>query len=631
VFAKGALLNVADLDGLMVAEDPRLANGAIAYVVNRIELEEDRYHRSIWVYRHGMAKPFTNGPADTTPRWSPDGTRLAFLRAIDGAKSQVAVMPATGGEPSVVTDFALGVEDLVWSPDGGWLAVVAVDWLEPDLSEEERRRRPRRITSIPYRFDGKGTLDDRRRSLWLVDPSGLRPVRRLTDGLFDEAEPCWSPDGRLIAFLSDRHPRQGLELGIDAWEVEVASGKLLQAVPERGMWRLPTYRQDGLLHLLGRPEAVWPTTGHVYRRESDGTLTDLTAHLDRSPISLSAGPARVVWSGDRLITGLEDAGRFGLIGVDPDGSVERLLDGDMLVTGFDREGDRLVYTASTVTRPAELFDGGDMVTSLSGSLETVATDHFRAGPHEIDTFVTLPPGSDPVPVLLNIHGGPASQYGFGFFDEFQVYAAAGYAVVACNPRGSSGRGEAFSLAVTGEGWGVVDLSDILTALEAALDRHPRLDRERIGVMGGSYGGFMTAWLIGRDHRFKSAVVERGLLSWTSFAGTSDIGPNFPGSYLDPGNQPDWELLWSQSPLATAHQVRTPTLIIHSEEDWRCPIEQAEQYFAVLLRTGVAVEFLRFPGEGHELTRSGKPRHRQERFAAILDWHHRWLGEGSASG
>jgi dipeptidyl aminopeptidase/acylaminoacyl peptidase len=197
-------------------------------------------------------------------------------------------------------------------------------------------------------------------------------------------------------------------------------------------------------------------------------------------------------------------------------------------------------------------------------------------------------------------------------------------VVACNPRGSSGRGDRFMQAVTGEGWGVVDVADVTAALESALDRHARLDRARIGIMGGSYGGFLTAWMTARDDRFRSAVVERALLNWSSFAGTSDIAGVFPSDYTGAAYPEAWDVWWRASPMATAHRVRTPTLVLHAEADWRCPIEQAEQYFTALLRNGTPAEFLRFPGEGHEMSRSGKPKHRLERFEAILDWHGRYL-------
>ena len=237
---------------------------------------------------------------------------------------------------------------------------------------------------------------------------------------------------------------------------------------------------------------------------------------------------------------------------------------------------------------------------------------------------TLPDGDESVPLLLNIHGGPASQYGTGFLDEFQVYAEAGYGVLACNPRGSSGRGNDFLQAVTRDGWGVVDLADVTAVVDAALERFPRLDADRMGIMGGSYGGFLTAWVTARDHRYKSAVVERALLSWPSFFGTSDIGWEFPKMYTGYDMPDSPGELWPMSPLSRAKDIVAPTLIVHSEGDYRCPIEQAEQLFTTLLRAGTTSEFLRFPGESHELSRSGSPLHRKERFEAILEWHDRHL-------
>ena len=172
--------------------------------------------------------------------------------------------------------------------------------------------------------------------------------------------------------------------------------------------------------------------------------------------------------------------------------------------------------------------------------------------------------------------------------------------------------------------GKVDLEDIRATVEASFDKFPRLDSERMGVMGGSYGGFMTAWIIGQEDRWRSAVVERALISWTSFAGTSDIGGVFPENYTGAKYPDSWDTWWELGPLALAEHVTTPTLILHSEDDFRCPIEQAEQYFMALLRNGTTTEMLRFPGEGHEMSRSGRPLHRKERFEAVLDWHGRYL-------
>jgi dipeptidyl aminopeptidase/acylaminoacyl peptidase len=614
------------LADLRIPSDPRLApdGSRVAYVVTCPNLEEDRYDRAIWI----DAAQFTNGPGDSSPRWSPDGEQLAFLRASDADPAQLTIIDVNGGEARTITDFDEGVEAVEWSPDGEKLLVVAVTWAQDwaELDDVERSRRPRRVTTVPFRFDNLGWTHDRRRHLWVIDPHGVDAPLCLTPGEFDEDSPAWSSSGDSIAFISDRDSRQGLVSGNDVWEVDVASGDVRQ-VTERGYWAAVSYSPSGDLHLLGDRNSRYPVDFYLHRRQSDGTLLDLTGHLDRGSVSLAAGPAAIKWDEDKAIVGFEDSGSFGVIGVEQDGTIDTLVGGQRVVTGFDSGQGRLVYTESTWDSPGELIVDGAPLTNLNEtSLDLAVPQHFRVDSdgHEIDVWVLLPDGDEKVPLLLNIHGGPASQYGFGFFDEFQVYAGAGYGVVACNPRGSAGRGEAFLSAVKGDGWGVVDYADVLAAVAAALERHDRLDPDRMGIMGGSYGGFMTAWVIGQEDRWKSAVVERALISWTSFAGTSDIGGVFPENYLGESYPDAWDAWWSKGPLAMADNVTTPTLVLHAENDFRCPIEQAEQYFMALLRNGTTAEFLRFPGEGHEMSRSGKPRHRVERFEAILDWHARHL-------
>lgn len=627
-------MQASDLSRIVTQSDPRIHGDRVVSVRTSVDLGDDRYVNELWLHESGHSRRLTSGPRDTSPRWAPDGRHLAFLRSSGDEPPQVAVIPVDGGEAEVITDFALGVEGLEWSPDGSRLVVTAVTWTEDwsDLDDDERQRRPRRIGSVPYRFDVLGWTHDRKRHLWVIDRAGQAEPVCLTPGEFDERNPVWSPDGGRIAFLSDRSARQGLEGGIDVWELEVDGSENPVRVTERGSWVLVGYRPDGVLHVLGHPETNWPQVSGVYRRESDGTLEPVTASLDRAVVSLVAGPPRIVWDGDTLHTLVEDMGTVGVLAVPAAGAVSVSVGGERIVTGFDVADDRTVFAATTPTAPASLFevtaDGEAMIAGSDPDFEVIDTDHFQISTAggEVDVWVCLPPGYEPVPVLLNIHGGPASQYGFGFFDEFQVYAGAGFGVVACNPRGSSGRGEAFLKAVTADGWGVVDVEDVTAALDGALERYPRLNPDAMGVMGGSYGGFLTAWMIAREDRFRSAVVERALVSWTSFSGTSDIGGRFAADYLGADYPDGWERWWEASPLAHAHQVKTPTLVLHSDADLRCPIEQAEQYFMALLRNGTPAEFLRFPGEGHEMSRSGKPRHRVERFDAIVEWHRRWLDD-----
>jgi dipeptidyl aminopeptidase/acylaminoacyl peptidase len=271
----------------------------------------------------------------------------------------------------------------------------------------------------------------------------------------------------------------------------------------------------------------------------------------------------------------------------------------------------------------------DVRTELGSALRAtgrtrVPTELVATAPdgYEVHGWVVTPDqeryGAGPHPTILMIHGGPFAQYTHGLFDEVQVLAEAGYAVVLGNPRGASGYGRAHGLAIQ-RGFGTVDTDDVLALLGAAVE-DPALDGERVGVMGGSYGGYLTAWLTTRTDRFAAAIVERGFLDPVSFVGSSDIGWFFGLEYLGDGDDESAAAaLAAQSPMAHVSRVRTPTLVIHSEQDWRCPVEQGQRWFVELKRRGVHAELLLFPGEGHELTRSGNPKHRAVRFEHVLRW------------
>ncbi len=646
-----------DIEHLVVPGDPRLHPDGhrVAYVLTETDLEADRYVRTIHLWDGERNRRFTHGPSDTLPRWSPDGRWLAFLRkGADEDEAQLHVMPADGGEAQRRTSLALGVSDLAWAPDGSRLVVVGSEWVPElaDLDADERRRVPKRITRLPYRGDGDGWIHQRRSHLWLVERSGDADATCLTPGDADQHAPSWHPDGTSIAFLSD--PTGGSELDPDdaVFRVDLGQGRTDELVGS-GSWASVDHAPDGTLYLTGMPDAFdWPAPFAIWRLTDHG-LDPVTVHLDASalpgsPPSATRGP---VFVDDGFLSVVERRGvthvvHVALDGWDPaDGPPEvgEVVGGRRCVTGFAPrpDGSALAFTSTDPATPGELFwreNGRERcVTDLTRSLRarvdlrpTVRFEIERDG-EAIDAWAVLPDGFDEsppgaVPVLLQIHGGPTAQYGEFFFDESQVYAGAGYLVVGSNPRGSSGRGSEWCRAVVGawtEG-GSVDTLDLEAVVDAANARFPQADPTRAGIMGGSYGGFATARLLTRSDRYRSAIVERGLLNWESFAGTSDIGTYFDRMFLGASLPDGVSVHRAASPVADAARITTPTLVLHAERDWRCPIEQSEQFFVALRRAGVPAEFVRFPDEGHELSRSGTPKHRVERFEAILDWHRRHL-------
>lgn len=630
----------------------------------------------------GAPRLLTRGFRDTAPQYSPDGRLLAFLRAEPEGKPQLAVVDARGGEPLALTDAPLGVSQFAFSPDGARIAYTArvpekgrygsTDGVRPGAED------PRLIRDLNYRMNGVGYTGDQRTRLFVLDlpaletepfvaargraaeaeaegakaggktPTGLPESRELTDGTVDHAEPRFSADGAWVYTVSGFDPSavdtlgsravrtpvaggtvEALDLGADAASVGAAA----EAADGSGVFVVAASLGESGTDFIGR-------SAHLFwHTPTDGSTVRLTA--DGDDLGEAPGALRVTADGRALVLA-RTRGSVKLLAFAPDGTREELTGAPLVVTGVGsagrgagRGGDQkepagaVVLAAADAGGPGELYrlaegSGPERLTDFNAPLREVAAPHApreltgtSADGSDVHGWVVLPEGEGPHPTLLMIHGGPFAQYTGAWFDEAQVLAGAGYGVAMCNPRGAAGYGEDHGRAITGR-MGTVDYEDVLGFLDSALAAHPQLDGERLGILGGSYGGYLTAWTIAHDHRFKAAVVERGFLDPVSFIGSSDIGWFFPGEY----NGWDPEAMRAQSPMACVGDVRTPTLVVHSEEDWRCPIEQAQRYYAALKLGGVETELLVFPGENHELSRSGTPHHRRARFEHIL----RWLGQ-----
>jgi dipeptidyl aminopeptidase/acylaminoacyl peptidase len=626
-------------------------DGRIAVVaVSRLDLDADEYRGQLWAVPtdgSAPARPLTSGGRDSAPAFSPDGRWLAYLSAAPGERPQVHVLPTSGGAPRRLTSCRLGAGAPVWSPDSRRLAFVArvpeegrygtVDGVGPEAEP------PRLITTLQFRQDGAGFVGDRRSQVFTValpddggdDAAEPPEAVQVTSGDADCADVAWSPDGTELAFVSARHERADRDLVNDVYVVRTDGSQLRRVTESRSDCSRPSWDRAGrTLYLTAVPDLGPDGLGFV---GSNATLCRVDAAggpleplLD--PEEHARGddtPGTVLDDGAALI-GMERRGAVELLRVPLDGGAPvPLVEGAFTVRGFAVGGGVLVATVAHDRSAGELVaitPGRRRLLTAFGR-ELGATDRVHrmeertaTAPdgHPVHGWITVPPGPGPHPVLLTIHGGPYSQYGWTLFDETQTYVSAGYAVVQCNPRGSSGYGQAHGRAIQGR-WGTLDADDVLAFLDAALE-DPRLDDSRVGVMGGSYGGYLTTLLITRTQRFVAAISERAFLDPVSFVGSSDIGWFFPDAYL--GTDP--RQLAAQSPMAAVERIETPTFVIHSEEDWRCPVEQGLRLYVALQRRGVATELLLFPGEGHELSRSGRPKHRLARLEHVLRWWARWL-------
>jgi len=639
--------------------------GRIVFAVTRQDLKKNKTFSRLYSVpaAGGRLRRLTRGEhADGLPRFSPDGGTVAFLSDRDETRA-VWLLPMDGGEPERLTDRDGRILDFDWAPDGRAIvvcrqALTERERLERDGKSDEAARLPhyRHVTRLFYKLDGEGFRSPERAHLHVVRVANGRS-KQVTEGRFDDVSPRYSPDGDRIAFLSNRMPDPDLDIdNQDVYTVRPDGTGLRKVTRERGPAQCPVWAPDGrriyyVGHLGGRGE--WSIENVHVRRVAagGGKSVDLTPGLDRCAMNLVIGdtagtsfggpPPSVSPDGAEVLFPVTDAGACRLARVPAEGGTpEVVVDGDLTVLdfGFPRAGGPGWAVVGDAGNPCDLHrldrEGGlgERLTSLNRSvlsgLDTVAPEEvrFRRKGGEVHGWVLRPPGfrkGRRYPLVLEIHGGPHVAYGHVFYHEMQLLAARGYVVLMTNPRGSDGYGREHRNAIR-EAWGTVDHEDLETALDGLLGRGG-IDRERIYVTGGSYGGYMTNWLVGHSDRFRAAVTQRSVVNLTSFFGESDCGYYFKWEL---GGTP-WdakEAYERMSPLTYAEKMETPLLIVHSEEDHRCPISQAEELFVTLKLLGREVEMVRFVGESHGLSRGGRPQNRAERLRRILDWFRRHGGK-----
>jgi len=639
-FGPADLARLAD-----VAEPEFSSNGEyVAYSVTTTNVTADRRTSDLWRIRFDGSEraQLTQTPehSEWQPRWAPDGSALAFLadRGGDDATTQVWLMPAHGGEARKLTDFPAGVEDYAWSPDGTRLAIIARDPERPAGAPKPKHPAPIVIDRYWFKEDGKGYLDGRRQHLYVFDIATGK-AELLTPGAHDEHLPAWSPDGKQIAYVTKRGADPDRHLNWDIYLIEPRAG-----AAER---RLTSFEGTDLdPYLESRP--AWSPDGTRIAYLQGGVDKDLYyAPYQLAVVDVASGAATVPapidrsfskprWAKDgRSVYALIEQSRVThlsrvMLG---NGRVTPLTSGPRFDTDFAVAGDRIVVLGGGDDRPAELSAverrGLRPLTAHNEWLGTkrlapVEDIRFRsADGTEIDGLLVRPVdyvAGRRYPTILRIHGGPVYQFSHEFMPDWQAYAASGYAVVATNPRGSSGRGFEFARAIYAD-WGDKDVQDVLAGVDHVVALGVA-DPLRLGVGGRSYGGILTNYVIASDQRFKAAVSGAGASNFIALYGNDmytreyDLELGFPWA-----NRETWDRL--SYPFLHADRIVTPTLFYCAEQDFNVPCVGSEQMYQALRTRDVPTQLVIYPGENHALT---VPSYLRDRLERLIGWYGRWLTE-----
>ena len=644
----------------------------IAFTVTTVDAEQNLRHQEIWMQELRGGRPagelfrFTDPTREASAaRWSPDGQVLSFqsLRNERGnSDTWFARVTFPGGEAYQVPGV---MGSPIWSPDGNWIAYTRPPdtgspdnpsghngWIAPDAitnTLDAERFDGRVITSSRYKSDGNLTLRPHpstqvKHQLFIVPAGGGEPVQR-TDLGFSVDSVVWSPDGERLYFTGDEleDAESNRALTLDIYIIDRADGNPRKLSSNPGSESAPAVSPDGSrLAYLQRRGPGEPTDLRVADLNADGTFRGIPRNVTRD---WDLRPGEPTWTanseavrflastgGSRHLFEVAEAGDL----------IRQVTTGDRQLNSISTSADSLImaYTVTDSVSPPEAFvnrgDGSlqQRVTSFNDEwLSEVTLQPAERLTWTVDDSIDIegwlikPADYDPdqrYPMILNVHGGPHSAHGHTFARTFQILSTAGFFVLYTNPRGSIGYGNSFTYATKG-GWGEIDSEDYLNGLDAALTAYPSIDSTRIGISGGSYGGFMTNWLTATTSRFAAAVTSRSITNWESWYGSSDAQGLTDFEF----GGPPWEqreLYRRLSPLSYVEHVTAPTLIIHSENDYRTPIGEAEQWFMALKSLDIPTEMIRYPRSSHGLSRNGEPWLLVDRLERIRSWFTHWLME-----
>ncbi|MCE7790907.1 S9 family peptidase [Salipaludibacillus sp. CUR1] len=656
-------LTIDDLKNINVLTEPQPSpDGKEFAFVRQFITEEDNYNSHLFVQRFNEDTPrqWTYGPGKVlSPRYSPDGRWIVFVSAKEEkAKPQLYLLPLDGGEAKQVTKLPNGASQPYWSPDSSKILFTTSfeKGSQPDnqlngKGDTEEKKAPLIVERLKYKSDAAGFLDETNKQLALYDLN-KDAIEFITDDEFDDEPSGWSPDGKMIAYHSNK---QGDEhIGSDIYMMDINTKEHYQLTDGKGIFSHGVFSPDGKkIACYGHTKQFAGATHSklwiidVAAHDEKKCLTNhWDVHMGDSCIGdilsgqSNPGP---LWTkdGKSLLVQASVKGSTNLYNVSLSGDIEQVTSGDQHVysCSLHQQSGKIIAGISTPVNPGEIYSSSLEDRSLNEltSMNKPFTDKVNLQtPEEIISmskdgksvqgWLLKPAGfteGETYPGILEIHGGPHAMYGNTFFHELQLLAAKGYAVFYANPRGSHGYGQEFVNACRGD-YGGMDYEDVMVFTDTVTDHYPWIDKKRLGVTGGSYGGFMTNWIVGHTNRFKAAATLRCISNWISFYGVSDIGYFFTEWEIGTDLLKDPDKLWKHSPLKYVNQIETPLLIMHGEKDFRCPIEQAEQLFTALKQSGKDTRFVRFPDANHELSRSGPPHLRKARLQELTQWFEKHL-------
>jgi dipeptidyl aminopeptidase/acylaminoacyl peptidase len=653
--------------------DPRISPDGrwIAYTVTSQDLEADESSSRIWMVAAAGGDPIplsAEGESSSSPRWSPDGKYLGFLSARsegktrvsspdgeylgsfhvgNGDRDQVWILFREGGEAVRLTDAVQGVRSFEWSPDGKRILLVMQDPKAEELEAQEAKEKgasyeaktepPWVVTRKQFKMDYVGYLDSRRTHIYVFDLA-TKVTKQITSGDFDDSEPAWSPDGTRVAFVSNRTDDPDDNYNTDIWVVAADNddrgAKPLQITTNRGPDGTPSWSPDGtkIAHTsnIETDAALYGTNHLAVSPATGGASKLLTRKLDRMIFT-----PRFSQRDDSIYFLLEDSGEQNLARISASGgAVERLVSGPRRVGALDEgPSGEIAILVSEPQFPAEVFlfaDGnferrsrvndGVLASLRLGSVEEIR--YASKDGTEIEAFVVKPPGFSSFrryPGILRIHGGPQSQYDFGFHFEAQLYASNGYVVVMPNPRGSTGYGQDFCMAIW-QAWGESDYEDVMGAVDYIVEQrwaHP----DKLAVTGWSYGGMLTNHVITKTDRFKAAATGASATLYVANFGHDQYQRWWRYELGLPWKPESRQLYDKLSPFNRIENVKTPTLILGGEKDWNVPIINSEQLYIALRLLDVPTELVVYPGEFHGID---TPSHAKDLYERYLVWFGHYL-------